>query len=142
MYASTAKFTAAMERNGIRYSYQGVHSNTKCEIVIVSYASESMEVIPVVFYFTENCEDVAIYVFDLARVPSEKVAAILDVINCQNRKNRYVRFYLNPKENTIELAADACFRESDVGEICLELLWRVVAVCGNAYPEFMKALQA
>lgn len=37
---------------------------------------------------------------------------------------------------------DAAFRENDVGDICVELLFRSVELCDKAYPAFMQALWA
>lgn len=37
---------------------------------------------------------------------------------------------------------DTAFRSRDVGEICYELLIRMVDICDTAYPDLMKALWA
>ncbi len=142
MYSSTRKFTSIMDREDIRYSYEGVRENTKSEVVSVTYSGDNMDSIRVMFFFSEDCEDVAIHVFDMARVPSAKVSNVMEEINRQNSEYRFVRFYLDTDDNTIQLAADACFRENDVDEICLELLHRIVSISDDVYPIFMKAIFA
>ena len=54
MYSSTSKFTAAMDREGIKYSYQGVRERTKSEVIEIRYSGDNMNTITVTFFFSED----------------------------------------------------------------------------------------
>lgn len=67
---------------------------------------------------------------------------IYPAINSLNKHFRFAKFVLDTDDNTIQAEWDAAFRSRDVGEICYELLIRMVDICDTAYPDLMKALWA
>ena len=106
----------------------------------VTYSGDSMPTIRCLFFFDEDCESVAIRVFDILKVPKEKTAAIFLTVNALNSKFRFVKFCVHTEDSTVQAEMDASFRDHDVGEICRELLSRCVNICDEAYPDLMKAL--
>ena len=90
----------------------------------------------------DSCQDVAIRVFDLVKVPEAKLDVLLKAINAVNRRFRFAKFVLDTDDNSVQAELDAVFRSHDVGEICLELMARCVDICDKAYPDLMKALWA
>ena len=80
--------------------------------------------------------------YDIVKVPEEKVDVMYPAINSLNRHFRFAKFVLDTDDNTIQVEMDTAFRSRDVGEICYELLIRMVDICDTAYPDLMKALWA
>lgn len=138
MHASTSKFIDGMKRKGIKYTYEGQNERTKKDIVKVRYSGDNMDTIEVQYFFNDDCEDAAIRVFNMCRVPKDKIAGIYRVISAQNNHYRFAKFCLDESDNTIQMEMDPVFRANDVAEICLELLSRSVNICDEAYTEFMK----
>ena len=128
MFDSTRQFVRAMDAKGIKHSDPEI-SNTGKEAITVTYTGDSMPSIRIRFFFNRDCEDVAIRVFDIVKVPDSKV-------------DGFFKFVLDTDDNTVQAEMDAAFRTHDVGEICLELMARCVDICDKAYPDFMKALWA
>lgn len=139
MLASTKQFIDAMEAKGIRYDPRGPLDNGK-DVVIVPYSGDSIPSIRVQFFFDEDCESVALRVFDILKVPEEKTASMLAALNAQNAHFRFARFVLDTNDGTVQVEMDIPFRKYDVGDICLEMLSRMVNICDDAYPALMKGL--
>lgn len=99
-----------------------------------------MNSVRTVFYFDADAEAVAIRVFDIVKVPAEKADVMYPAINSLTKHFRFAKFVLDTDDNTIQAEWDAAFRSRDVGEICYELLIRMVDICDTAYPDLMKAL--
>ena len=112
------------------------------ETVTVIYSGENIPSIRMIFFFSKDCEDVAIRVFDIVKLPENRVDGFFKVVNEANRRFRFAKFVLDTNDNTVQAEMDAAFRTHDVGEICLELMSRCVDICDKAYPDFMKALWA
>ncbi len=141
MFDSTRQFVRAMDAKGIKHSDPEI-SNTGKEAITVTYTGDSMPSIRMRFFFNRDCEDVAIRVFDIVKVPDSKVDGFFKTVNEANRRFRFFKFVLDTDDNTVQAEMDAAFRTHDVGEICLELMARCVDICDKAYPDFMKALWA
>ena len=56
-------------------------------------------------------------------------------INSLNRHFRFAKFVLDTDDNTIQVEMDTAFRSRDVGEICYELLIRMVDICDTGPDE-------
>lgn len=139
MYTSTQAFVDEMESRELKYDYKGV-SESGDEVLIIRFNGENLPKIQVMFFFAENCQNVAVRCFDFVKIPENKVAKMMAVVNEQNNVYRYAKFCIDTSDNTIQMEMDAVFRGHDVGTICYELLMRCVNICDEAYPDFMKAL--
>ena len=104
------------------------------EVVEVSFSGKNMNSVRTVFYFDADAEGVVIRVYDIAKVPEEKVDMMYPAANSLDRHFRFAKFVLDTDDNTIQAELDAAFRSRDVGEICYELLIRMVDICDTAYP--------
>ena len=91
-------------------------------------------------FFKNDCEAVAIRMFDLVKFPESKLPTMLAAINQQNARFRFVKFVIDTNDHTVQAEADVAFRSHDVGDICLEYVSRCINICDDAYPELMKAL--
>ena len=141
MLSSTQQFIVTLEAKGIKYEINEPTQSGK-DVMTVTYSGDSMPTIRCLFFFDEDCESVAIRVFDIVKIPESKVAAIYPVVNAINNKFRFAKFCIDTDDNTVQAEMDAAFRSHDVGEICRELLLRCVSICDDAYPDLMKALWA
>ena len=139
MYYSTEQCADFFDRQGIRYSVKEAADDNKRDIIRLSYAAENTDII-VHMFFSDDNEDVAIRVFGLVKVQEAKIPKMLDVINEQNRCFRFAKFCLNMDDHTIQVEIDAAFRSHNIGEICDELVSRIVSISQDAYAEFMKAM--
>ena len=128
MLDSTRQFIQAMDAKNIKHSDIEV-TDSGMEKVTVIYTGDSIPSIRMIFFFNKDCEDVAIRVFDIVKLPENKI-------------DGFFKFVLDTNDNTVQAEMDAAFRTHDVGEICLELMGRCVDICDKAYPDFMKALWA
>lgn len=141
MLDSTRQFIRAMDAKDIKHSDIEV-TQSGMEKVTVIYTGDSIPSIRMIFFFSKDCEDVAIRVFDIVKLPENRVEGFFKVVNEANRRFRFAKFVLDTNDNTVQAEMDAAFRTHDVGEICLELMSRCVDICDKAYPDFMKALWA
>lgn len=141
MHSSTQQFVRAMDAKDIKHSDPETAAGGR-EAVTVIYSGENIPSIRMRFFFNRDCEDVAIRVFDIVKVPDSKVDGFFKTVNEANRRFRFFKFVLDTDDNTVQAELDAAFRTHDVGEICLELMARCVDICDKAYPDFMKALWA
>lgn len=139
MYSSTASFVAAMEQKGIQYSDKGQGLAGK-DVISVRYSGDNMQKIEVRFFFDEGGKDVAIRIFEILKVPKDRLPAVLAVANDKNKRYRWVKFCVDTENDSLRLDLDAAFRSGDVGEICCELLSRAVGSCDECYPDFAKAV--
>lgn len=130
-----------MDAKDIKHSDIEV-TDSGMEKVTVIYTGDSIPSIRMIFFFSKDCEDVAIRVFDIVKLPENRVDGFFKVVNEANRRFRFFKFVLDTNDNTVQAEMDAAFRTHDVGEICLELMGRCVDICDKAYPDFMKALWA
>ena len=65
------------------------------ETVTVIYSGENIPSIRMRFFFDQDCQDVAIRVFDLVKVPEAKLDVLLKAINAVNRRFRFAKFVLD-----------------------------------------------
>ena len=66
MLSSTRQFTDAMDNKGIKYEYKGTTDSGK-DIVVLGYTCENISTLTLRFFFDEDCEAVAIRMFDLVK---------------------------------------------------------------------------
>lgn len=117
MLSSTQQFIDALEAKGIKYEINEPTQSGK-DVMTVTYSGDRMPTIRCLFFFDEDCESVAIRVFDILKVPKERTAAIFLTVNALNSKFRFVKFCVHTEDSTVQAEMDASFRDHDVGEIC------------------------
>lgn len=140
MLFSVSQFVNYLDHKGLKYNNRGPFGDEGREVVDVSFRGENMDTIQTRFFFDPDNESVAIRVFDIVKVPAEKVDAMYSAINKVNKRFRFAKFVLDTNDNTIQAEMDGVFRANDVGEICHELLVRMIDICDKAYPDLMRGL--
>ena len=87
MHSSTQQFVRAMDAKDIKHSDPETAAGGR-ETVTVIYSGENIPSIRMRFFFDQDCQDVAIRVFDLVKVPEAKLDVLLKAINAVNRRFR------------------------------------------------------
>lgn len=141
MLSSTQQFIDILETNGTKYTVDDPTPNGK-DALTVSYSGENMSAIRCRFFFDTDCQNVAIRVFDITKIPASRLEAMYPVVNAVNKQFRFAKFCIDTADNTIQAEMDASFPANDAGEICLGLLLRCISICDEAYPHFMRAIWA
>ena len=80
-------------------------------------------------------------IFSIARVPKNKTAAVLEVLNALMIEYRWLRFYLD-SDNEVTAAIDAVITEETAAPVAGELLARGLNIVDDIYPRIMKVLWA
>lgn len=139
MLYSTQQFIQLLDEKGTKYTVGSPTENGK-DTMTVSYGGDNMPSIRCSFFFDKDSEGVAIRVFNIVKVPENKVNAMFPVVNALNNRFRFAKFCLDTNDNTVQAEIDGAFRSHDVGEVVRELMVRMVDICDKAYPDLMKAL--
>ena len=113
MLSSTQQFIDTLEAKGIKYEINEPTQSGK-DVMTVTYSGDSMPTIRCLFFFDEDCESVAIRVFDILKVPKEKTAAIFLTVNALNSKFRFVKFCVHTEDSTVQAEMDASFRPKEM----------------------------
>lgn len=94
MLDSTRQFIQAMDAKNIKHSDIEV-TQSGMEKVTVIYTGDSIPSIRMIFFFSKDCEDVAIRVFDIVKLPENRVEGFFKVVNEANRRFRFAKFVLD-----------------------------------------------
>ena len=113
MLSSTQQFIDALEAKGIKYEINEPTQSGK-DVMTVTYSGDRMPTIRCLFFFDEDCESVAIRVFDILKVPKERTAAIFLTVNALNSKFRFVKFCVHTEDSTVQAEMDASFRPKEM----------------------------
>lgn len=139
MLESTREFIRTLEEAEVKYTVGEPTENGKDKLII-SFGGDNMETIRCILVFDTDNEAVAIRVFNIVKIPSEKIAKMFITVNSLNNRYRYGKFCIDTNDNTVQMEMDAAFRAGSVGPVCLEILMHSVSICDKAYPELMKAI--
>ena len=90
----------------------------------------------------EGVNYVGLRSFNYCAFPEEKKNAIYKVCSDMNREFRWVKFYVDEKDNTVSVENDAILAEENAGAECMELCIRMGEICDEAYPSFKRAIEA
>jgi len=112
-YKSTQSFIDELEREGIKYSLEGVDKDND-ERVDVSYNMDYFESATVHVYFHQDGDKVSLRVWDVVKASSGKNFA-LNVINKLNSDYKYVKYVFDESDNTISGEMDMYIDEATCG---------------------------
>ena len=90
---TTRRFTEYLDGKDIKYTAK--ENEGKSDWVSVKYSAENMESINLSFFFDQDCQSFALRVFSIAKVPQNKIPAVLSVCNELANDYRWVRFYVD-----------------------------------------------
>ncbi len=128
--------TMYMDREELRY-----HVLEEGKAISITFSGlDNMEKMETRVFFDEDDTSIAIRSWAICKVPEDKKDKVLEVCSNLNKTYRWVKFFIDPKSNTVDLAADAIVNEDTVGPIVDELVHRAINITDDAYPELMKAI--
>lgn len=131
-----AKMVAAyFDSKDLRYSVSGDDE----EIIEVGMSTDYTNV-RVKLIFGEDCTDVGLRAYDIAKIPEEKIIDSIICCNQLNSKYRWVKFYFEQDDRTITVSEDAVIDLETAGAECFELFLRMVGIIEKAYPVIMKTI--
>ena len=126
------EFSRYMDANGIKYTEQ------KENVLKVVYNGDNLSSIPVYVFFDEdNAPYVQFKCWDIQSFKNNEAAALV-VCNELNAEYRWVKFYLDGDKDIVA-SIDAVIDMNTCGEVCLNLVRRVVNIVDEAYPQIAKA---
>lgn len=135
--AAAKLFTSYLETKGVNARIM----DDEEKVVRVGWKLENTS-ISILFFFSDDCEDVAIRGSEFVTIPKDKVEKIYKVLNACNNKFRWVKFTMDEEDCEVRVEADAVIQLDSCAEECFELMLRMSNIVDDAYPEFMKALWA
>lgn len=97
--SSVIQFVNYMDQKDIKYNNCVPFGDNGREVVEVSFSGKNMNSVRTVFYFDADAEAVAIRVYDIVKVPEEKVDMIYPAINSLNKYFRFAKFVLDTDDN-------------------------------------------
>ncbi len=138
------KATKLIERE---FKQAGIKSVTR-EIGQLSYVEATFTGkncnVTIRFISTDNDNDVKALTDNFAKYPTQRIAKGFEIINDLNKKYRYAKFTISPREGDITAEYDfpATIKEEAVGTIATELVLRFAQIVDDAYPEIMQSMWA
>lgn len=112
------------------------------EIIRINFNADNVESVRISLFFDKEDKNVAVRSFNICKVEESKKPRIYQALSKLNEDFRWVKFSVDESDNTVTASIDAVIRMDVAGEICYELVFRMVNIVDDAYPEIMKALWA
>lgn len=88
---------------------------------------------------TEQGEDLAIRVFEYVTIPAGRATAALKACNEASGRYRFAKFVYQENGN-VSIEMDMPAEVRNVGDVAVELLYRLLDIADDAYPIFKEAL--
>lgn len=126
-----------------------IENNIHCQVaergqysvVQAGFNGKNIRGMTVHFISVNDANDVAVRILGIATVHEERRAAVMEMLNDLNIKYRFVKFVL-AKDGGLSMECDVPVKVPNVGEVCMELLLRVIQIADEVYPEIMRAVWA
>lgn len=131
-YGITQSFLDYLDENGISYVYGGINDDG-LEAVDILYKTSNYDPIETNWQFDDEFDRVAVRVYYIIHYQPENLLYVLDAVNKLNSSYRYFRFFTDETDNTVTMAYDMPLDEAASGELCADILARVVDVVDEAY---------
>ena len=119
------------------WPYQAASDGT---LIKTGFSGKNAQKIDLYIHIEEDRNEVHLRSFNYIRVPDDKMNNILRLCSQMNKKYSWVKFYVDENDMTVTLADDAVVEPSTCGDETFGLMYRMLLICDDAYPEFMRAL--
>lgn len=138
-YVTTAGavFADYLEKEGYKFTYEGTRGTDEKQEDLFSlvFTCDNAGELEIYVWFDYDSKGATFFIWDYATVNAGQMTEFLTVCNQANRDFRYVTFYIE-EDNTVTISADAIFRDNDIGEICEEMMLRVLHIADDCYMDF------
>ena len=132
MNQSAEAFKERLTQNHIQYAERPQPDGSIC--LLVEVANHEGNMYNIVMMFGADGTEFNIRVFQLAKVPTERVRPMLRTLNKLNASYAWVRFFVDD-DNEVTAAQDAIITTSSAARVCWEMLRRLLSVLGEAQKE-------
>ncbi len=119
------------------WHYQATPDGT---LIKTGFSGKNAQKIDLYIHIEEERNEVHLRSFNYIRVPDDKMNNILRLCSQMNKKYSWVKFYVDENDMTVTLADDAVVEPSTCGDETFGLMYRMLLICDDAYPEFMRSL--
>ena len=136
MYTAIQEIQETFEEKGLKHRIEQVDDSW---ILRAGVAGKSTRYEFLFVKEREEGNDVAVRVFDYARIPEGKRDQIWETLNEFQIKYRYTRFCMKDDGNVL-VEYDFPVEFSPIGEGAAELLIRMTKIMDECYPILMKAI--
>lgn len=126
------------QSEGLKFEFDGDEQ----EVIRISFNADNLESIRISLFFDKEDKNVAVRCFNLAKVEEARKSKVYEACSKLNDDYRWAKFCIDEQDNTVTAAVDAVIRMDVAGEICHELVMRMVNIVDEAYPVLMKAMWA
>ncbi|MBQ8053718.1 MAG: YbjN domain-containing protein [Lachnospiraceae bacterium] len=109
-------------------------------LIKTGFNGKNAQKVDLYIHIEEERNEVHLRSFNYIRVPEDKMNNILRLCSQMNKTYSWVKFYVDEKDMTVTLADDAVVEPSTCGDETFGLMYRMLLICDDAYPEFMRAL--
>ena len=140
IFPATEAISEYLQTKGIRCKIDELED---ASIIRIPFSGKNVTNIILYLQSRDASMAVSIRTMPLARVPEDRTAALLQVLNACNQKFRYLKFIMNNERDILAVYDIAAHRSvEDNGPVCEEILARSMAILDECHPEIMKAIYA
>ena len=137
MNQSAKAFMERLDKQHLRYEQRRQPDGSIC--LLLEVANHSGDMYSIVMMFGADGTEFNIRVFQLAKVPTERVRPMLRTLNELNAAYAWVRFFLDGDQE-VTAAQDAIVSPDSAAVVCWEMLGRMLSVLGEAQKQIDKVL--
>ena len=139
MLKTVESFEQEMQKANLKY--HGLRDLEDGRTVCICGVSGLNTRYDVTVIFDADERHIALRVFQLLKVPIDRMGQILELMNALNHQFRWIKFTVD-QDNDVSLQADAIVDSHTCGTVSVELLVRIMKIIDEAYPQFMKVIWA
>lgn len=119
----------------------------KCHVVekaessyVVAEGRTKLTNLKAMFISKDDDSDVAMRLYDFVQFDEALTEKVMMVTNEINTQYRYLKFYVDTRDNSVTVEWDFPVRCDNVGAVAVEMLFKLIKVTDDIYREFMKAI--
>ena len=129
MVATTLAFMEHLDSKDVRYTYKPLE---KSELISIGYEGDNMKDMNFMFFFDKDGESVSVKCFSIYQFGANDLARGIVCSNKLNNKYRWIKFYID-EDNEAAASIDAVITSKSTGDVCFELLIRMLDIVDEAY---------
>lgn len=133
---STKAFMEHMDEVGA--SVQLIDEGDENDVLKTSYQMSNASL--TVLMFITKGKYLNIQGRDYIRVPMAKLREVIDVCNKLNNEYRWVKFVCDEEKLNVVIKADHIISTETAAEYISDMMYRMLDIADEAYPEFMKEI--
>lgn len=135
MLDTTVSFVKLLDREGKTYDYD--ERPGQSDVITLKFAGENCNSMVIRFFFDADGKSAAVRCFSICRFTEEQAELAIMESNKLNNEYRWVRFSVD-SDNEVAASYDVILTPQNSGEVCYEILARMVNIIDKVYPRFMK----